>query len=245
MYAELKKKYSQNFLIDNNVNNKIIDLIKRDNLNILEIGPGDGRLTESILKKKPLRFDLVEIDNDLVKILNNIYRKYDFINIFNEDILNFDLKNRYDLVISNLPYNISSQVLIKLALMKKTPKEMILMFQREFAHKLLENNLNSINSIINCFYNIKLAFNVSKYCFRPIPKVESSVLKFEKLSKDLIYKGEIENFIKFKKYLFSHKRKSLKNLLKKYEINEEFNLNLRAESLELKELIGIFREINF
>ena len=245
MYAQLKKKYGQNFLIDKNITNKIINLVKSDNLNILEIGPGDGKLTENILKKKPLKFDLIEIDRDLIDTLNLRYKKYNFVNIINKDILKLDLNKYYDLVISNLPYNISSQVIIKLTLMKKNPAEMILMFQKEFAYKLLETNLNSINSIINCFYNIKLVFNVSKNCFRPVPKVDSSVLKFEKLPKNLIKLNEIENFIKFKKYLFSHKRKSLKKLLKKYEIYEGFNLNLRAENLELKELIKIFRKINF
>lgn len=245
MYVKLKKKYSQNFLIDNNIKDKIIDLVFKDNLIILEIGPGNGSLTDRILKKNPSKFDLIEIDNDLVYNLKKIYKKNNSIKIINEDILKFNLKKKYDLVISNLPYNISSQVLIKLALLKKTPKEMILMFQKEFAYKLLENNLNAINSIITCFYNIKLAFNVSKNCFRPIPKVDSSVVKFEKLSKNLINENEIENFIKFKKYLFSHKRKSLKKLLKKYEIGDEFDLSLRAESLKIKELINIFRKINF
>ena len=87
MYAKLKKKYSQNFLIDKNITNKIINLIKYDNLKILEIGPGDGKLTESILKKKPLKFDLIEIDKDLANILNLTYGKYNFINIINQDIL--------------------------------------------------------------------------------------------------------------------------------------------------------------
>ena len=81
MYAKLKKKYSQNFLIDKNITNKIINLIQYDNLKILEIGPGDGKLTESILKKKPLKFDLIEIDRDLVNILNLTYSKYNFINL--------------------------------------------------------------------------------------------------------------------------------------------------------------------
>ena len=143
-----------------------------------------------------------------------------------------------------MPYNISSQVLIKLSLMREVPNEMILMFQKEFATKLLEDKLNSINSIINCFFKIRLKFHVSKNCYRPIPKVDSSVLKFEKLNKSLIKTDEIESFIKFKRYLFSYKRKSLRNLLKKYKLNENINLSMRAESLKLKELIKIFREIN-
>ena len=78
------------------------------------------------------------------------------------------------------------------------------MFQKEFATKLLEDKLNSINSIINCFFKIRLKFHVSKNCYRPIPKVDSSVLKFEKLNQSLIKTDEIESFIKFKRYLFSY-----------------------------------------
>ena len=245
MHAKLKKKYSQNFLIDKNISNKIVSLINLENLNILEIGPGDGRLTKKILERNPAKIDLIEIDRELVNILKIIYSKYKFVNIINKDILKFNIEKDYDLVISNLPYNISSQILIKLSLLKKNPHEMILMLQKEFAHKLLESNLNSINSIINCFYNIRFAFNVSKNCFRPVPKVDSSVLKFEKLSKNLIKKNEIESFIKFKRYIFSHKRKSLNNLLKKYKINDEVNLNIRAESMKLKEFIQIYRKISF
>ena len=244
MYVKLKKKYGQNFLIDDNITNKIINLINYDDLNILEIGPGDGKLTSKIINKKPKKLDLIEIDTGLVENLIDKFKDHNFLNVINDDILKYDLKNNYDLVISNLPYNISSQVLIKLSLMRETPNEMILMFQKEFATKLLENKLNSINSIINCFFKISLKFHVSKNCYRPIPKVDSSVLKFEKLNKSLIKTNEIESFIKFKRYLFSYKRKSMRNLLKKYKFIENINLNLRAESLKLKELIKIFREIN-
>ena len=244
MYVKLKKKFGQNFLIDDNITNKIINLINYDDLNILEIGPGDGKLTSKIINKKPKKLDLIEIDTGLVENLIDKFKDHNFLNVINDDILKYDLKNNYDLVISNLPYNISSQILIKLSLMRETPNEMILMFQKEFATKLLENKLNSINSIINCFFKISLKFHVSKNCYRPIPKVDSSVLKFEKLNKSLIKTNEIESFIKFKRYLFSYKRKSLRNLLKKYKFIENINLNLRAESLKLKELIKIFREIN-
>tara|TARA_E500000178_G_scaffold93016_1_gene91996 strand:- start:142 stop:879 length:738 start_codon:yes stop_codon:yes gene_type:complete len=244
MYVKLKKKFGQNFLIDDNITDKIINLINYDDLNILEIGPGDGKLTSKIINKKPKKLDLIEIDTGLVENLIDKFKDHNFLNVINDDILKYDLKNNYDLVISNLPYNISSQVLIKLSLMRESPNEMILMFQKEFATKLLEKKLNSINSIINCFFKISLKFHVSKNCYRPIPKVDSSVLKFEKLNKSLIKTNEIESFIKFKRYLFSYKRKSLRNLLKKYKFIENINLNLRAESLKLKELIKIFREIN-
>ena len=244
MHVKLKKKYGQNFLIDKNIVNKIINLINQDKLNILEIGPGNGSLTKKIINKKPKNLDLIEIDRDLVDELNKTFCVYKFVNIINANILKYDLKKNYDLVVSNLPYNISSQVLVKLALMNIIPKQMILMFQKEFAIKLTDKKLNAINSIINCFYKIDIKFHVSKNCFKPIPKVNSSILKFEKLNKSLIRKNEIEDFIKFKRYLFSHKRKSLKTLLKKLKVKSEFNSDIRAESLKLNELIKIFRETN-
>ena len=245
MYVKLKKKYGQNFLIDENIANKIVDLINFKKLKILEIGPGDGRLTNKIISKNPKKLELIEIDKDLTKILKEKFKNNKLINVINKNILKHEINDNYDLVISNLPYNISSQVLVKLSIMDNAPNEMILMFQKEFAAKLLENRLNSINSIVKCFFKIQLKFHVSKNCYRPIPKIDSSVLKFEKLNKCLLKKNEIDNFIKFKRYLFSYKRKSLKNLLKKYEINSNINLDIRAESLELKMLIKIFKEINF
>ena len=230
MYVKLKK-YSQNFLIDKNIIDKIISIIKYINLKILEIGPGDGKLSADILKKKPLKFDLVEIDKDLIKILKKKFNDYENIKIINEDILKHKLRMRYDLVISNLPYNISSQVLIKLILSKIAPDKMILMFQKEFANKVLENKLNSLNSIIYCFYDVKLMFNISRNCFKPVPKVESTILKFKKLNRFLLKRNEIENFIAFKRYIFSHKRKKLGNLLKKYKDKDIPKLDMRAENL--------------
>ena len=244
MYENLKKKYGQNFLIDNNILNKITDLIPSSNLKILEIGPGDGRLTDNILKKNPEYLKLIEIDEDLVKNLKDKYAKSKNIHIKNENILNFNIDESYDLVISNLPYNISSQVLVKLSSLKNRPQNMILMFQKEFATRLLDIDLNSINALINCFYNVKLKFNVSKNCFRPIPKVNSSILTFIKKEKCLLDEDEIDNYIEFKRRLFAHKRKTLKNLLKEYTIKGDFDLNLRVEKLKLPSLINIFREVN-
>ena len=244
MHVKLKKKYGQNFLIDENIANKIVSLIRNRNLKILEIGPGDGRLTNKIIGKNPKILEIVEIDRELINLLRDKFRELKYLTITNKNILNYNSSNSYDLVISNLPYNISSQVLVKFSLMKNPPKEMILMFQKEFALKLLEKNLNSINSIVNCFFKVKLKFHVSRNCYKPIPNVDSSVLKFEKLDNFLLKNNEVDNFIEFKRYIFSHKRKSLRNLLKKYKISQNTNLTLRAESLNLKALIKIFREIN-
>ncbi len=240
----LKKKFGQNFLIDKNILNKISKLIQSENLNILEIGPGDGRLTDEIISKKPKSLTLVEIDKELVKDLSKKYLKYKTIKLINDDILKVIFNKKYDLVISNLPYNISSQILIKLSLLNYIPENLILMFQKEFAFRLIETRLNSINSLVKCFYNIEFNFNISRNCFRPIPKVDSSLLTFKRIKKSLLNKNEVNDFILFKRLLFSKKRKSLKKILKKYYLEDKFDLNLRVESLKLDELIKIFRAVN-
>ncbi len=245
MSVILKKKFGQNFLIDNNILNKISNLIPFENLNILEIGPGNGKLTDKILLKKPSKLTLIEIDNDLIENLKKKYQFNNNIKLINEDILKILLKTKYQLVISNLPYNISSQILVKLSLLNYVPEILILMFQKEFAQRLLDKKLNSINSLVRCFYDVKLKFNVSKNCFRPIPKVDSTVLTFRKIKKRLITKKEINDYIIFKRKLFSHKRKSLRNILKKYKLNYNFDSNLRVENLKLEQLIRLFRETNF
>ena len=240
----LKKRFGQNFLIDENILNKINNLIPSEGLNILEIGPGDGKLTDKIILKKPKKLTLVEIDKDLIIELSKKYSNNKIIKLINADILKVYLNNRFQLVISNLPYNISSQILVKLSLLKTIPDVLILMFQKEFAMRMMDNKLNSINSLVKCFYSIKQNFHVSKNCFRPIPKVDSTVLTFKRIDESLIKRKEIEDFILFKRKIFSQKRKSLKKILKNYYLENEFDLGLRVENLTLNELIKIFRAVN-
>jgi 16S rRNA (adenine1518-N6/adenine1519-N6)-dimethyltransferase len=175
----LKKKYGQNFLKDENILNKIYKLIPPKSLNILEIGPGDGKLTDKIILKKPNLLTLVEIDKELFLSLNEKYNNYKNIELVNSDILKFNICRKYQLIISNLPYNISSQILVKISLLKNNPDFLILMFQKEFAERILDKKLNAINALVKCFYDISPGFNVSKNCFQPIPKVDSSVLTFK------------------------------------------------------------------
>ena len=245
MYGTLKKKYGQNFLIDQNIIRKICNLASIKNRNIIEIGPGDGRLTQQILLLKPHKLKIIEIDGSLIPILKSRFYENKNIEIINENILNYPLNEDVDLIISNLPYNISSQILIKICLMENPPLNLVLMFQKEFAERLLDKKINSLNSLVNCFYEINNNFNVGKNCFRPIPKIDSTVLLFKRRKKILIEKIEVHKFIKFKRNLFSHKRKTLNNLLKNYNFNKEkFDLSLRIEDINLKKLLKIFREIN-
>jgi len=245
MYGSLKKKYGQNFLIDQNIIKKICNLLSSKNLRVIEIGPGDGRLTEQLLYYNPKELKIIEIDPDLIVILKSKFNKNQKIKIINEDILNYQFTEKIDLIISNLPYNISSQILVKICLIENPPINLILMFQKEFAERLINKKLNSLNSLVNCFYEINYNFNVSKNCFRPIPKIDSTVLSFKRRKKILLEKIEINEFIKFKRNLFSHKRKTLNNLLKNYNFNKEiFDLKLRIEDINSQQLIKIFREIN-
>ena len=247
MHANLKKKFGQNFLIDKNILSKIINLIPRNNLYILEIGPGSGNLTELIINKNPAQLNLIEIDSDLTQDLNLKFNKYKFIKIMNEDVLCADIDKNYDIIISNLPYNISSQILSKIVQLHSPPEHLILMFQKEFADRLLSSKLNAINTLVNCFYKVKHEFNISKNCFRPIPKVDSTLLSFYKHQNLLIKKDEIEKFINFKRKVFSHKRKTLQKVFRDYQIdvNVDIDKNLRIENLSLFEFISIFRKVNF
>ena len=226
MYGILKKKYGQNFLIDKNILTKINTLIPNKNLRIIEIGPGNGQLTDYILNTKPIYLKLIEIDIDLIQLLNRKYSSKKNIEILNEDILKYNLIDNVDLIISNLPYNISSQILVKICLMDFAPSNLILMFQKEFAERLLDVKLNSLNSLVGCFYDIDSSFNVSKNCFRPIPKIDSTVLSFKRKKKILLKKKEVNEYIKFKRSLFTHKRKTLNNLLRNYNFEKKIYLNL-------------------
>ena len=246
MYGILKKKYGQNFLFDQNIIKKICSLIESKYLNIIEIGPGDGRLTEHVLLTKPKKFKIIEIDSSLIPVLKTKFNDNQKIKIINENILNYPLIEKVDLIISNLPYNISSQILVKICLMEYPPINLILMFQKEFAERLINKKLNSLNSLVGCFYDINTSFKVSKNCFRPVPKVDSTVLSFKRKKNALIKKNELNNFISFKRKLFSHKRKTLNNILKDFNFDKEkFNLNDRVEDISLQQLLKIFRKINF
>ena len=184
-----KKSLGQNFLIDKNIINKIINITQIKNKHILEIGPGRGALTEEILKKKPKSLIIIEKDNDLANFLKKKYLTNKIIEVYNDDVLKTNLEKilRKDTIIfGNLPYNISSQILIKIIKFRKWPanySDLIFMFQKELGEKIIAPfksiNYGRLSIITSLKLNIIKTFIISPNCFKPKPKVKSIIIQFK------------------------------------------------------------------
>ena len=245
-----KKSLGQNFLTDKNVIKKIVNLAKINNKIIFEIGPGLGSLTQEILEKNPNFFLGIEKDNKLFDTLLNNFSNFKNSNFINDDALYVDEKKyvpkeKKAVVFGNLPYNISTQILIKWIRSVDWPpwyEKLILMFQKEVGERIIANknskNYGRLSIISNWRLNITKNFDVSKNCFFPRPKVDSMVLTFEP-KKNFIKLKNPKNLEKITEIMFSSRRKMIKNsilkLFKKNDlIEKEFgiDLQLRPENLD-------------
>ena len=236
---KLKKSLGQNFLKDKNIIRKIINITNIYNENIIEIGPGLGSLTDEILKYNPKRFLIIEKDKELYKILKEKYYNYN-IEIINANALNFNFKNllKYK-IISNLPYNISTKILIKLLKLNKNISEIICMIQAEVAHKFdySTNKINKYNFSTKYFSDYRIEFSVSPNVFFPKPKVNSNVVSFKIKSK----KVNLDKFDYFFNNFFINKRKKIKsNKYFKNKIEDKY-LNFRYEELTYKDILRIYQ----
>ena len=242
-----KKSLGQNFLTDKNIIKKIINLIEIKDRNVIEIGPGEGALTEEILKKKPKSISIIEKDFDLFKKLKIKYSKNKIIKIYNADILKFDIQTldkKNSAIFGNLPYNISSQILVKILKFDRWPpkfNDLILMFQKELGDKILGRFQSSHYGRLSILSNYRLSmigkFLVSPNCFFPKPKVNSLVIHFQP-KKDLFDIKRIESLEKVTNILFSNKRKMINKNIKKIFKNNEIikipglKLNLRPSEIK-------------
>lgn len=242
-----KKSLGQNFLIEKNIVKKILALIKLKSKNIIEIGPGRGALTSEIIKQKPKSLILIEKDNFLANNLRLKYNQEKIVEIYNADILKFDFDkiNRDKLVvIGNLPYNISSQILIKILKYKKLKtkfNDIILMFQKELGEKIIgkfpSKHYGRLSIISKFKLRIEKKFLVSPNCFFPKPKVTSMVIHFKTLRKNFFNLNDISNLEKITNILFSNRRKMINKSIKKIlDTNKlkklpNLNLNLRPEKV--------------
>ena len=242
-----KKSLGQNFLIDKNIIKKIINLSNIQNRHVIEIGPGNGELTDEIIKNKPKSITLIEKDFDLTKRLKKKYSENQNLIIFNDDILKFNLEKiikKESMIIGNLPYNISSQILVKIIKFKKWPPnffDLIFMFQKELGEKIIglyqTPNYSRISILANSRLKVIKKFFVSPNCFRPKPKITSMVIHFKpKLT--LLSTKNILKLEEITKIFFSNKRKminkNIKKLLTQKQIKSLNQLNLKSRPSELK-----------
>ena len=236
-----KKSLGQNFLIEKNIVKKILSLTSFKGKNIIEIGPGKGALTDEIIKMKPKLLILIEKDEALTNYLNSKYSLEKTVKIYNTDILNFNFekinKNKI-IIIGNLPYNISSQILIKILRYKKIKtkfEDLIFMFQKELGEKIIgkfpSKNYGRLSIITNFKLRVIKKFLVSANCFFPKPKVTSMVIHFKTLKKNLFNINNISNLEKITNILFSNKRKMINkrisHILDNRKIKKLPNLNLK------------------
>ena len=212
-----KKSLGQNFLIDKNIIDKIVNILELKNKNILEIGPGTGNLTEGILKKGPKKILAIEKDDNLAKLLKEKFN--DKIEIINKDILKIDENSLSDqtlTVFGNLPYNISTEILCKWILNIKQKiwfDCLILMFQKEVADRIISDfntkSYGRLTILANWRLHIKKICDISPLSFQPKPKIDSTVLLFKPKKEFFLLKNS-KNLEKITRIFFMHRRKMIK-----------------------------------
>lgn len=256
----IKKKYGQNFLIDNNILENIISSSKIDKSTyVIEIGPGLGFLT-NYLSKNAYKVLCYEIDSDMVKVIKS--KNYQNVDIIEEDflkrnidkdILNFANSNKV-VVVANLPYYITTPILLKILEETKRVSKMIVMMQKEVAKRICgtpsTKDYNALSVLMQYYTMSKILFDVSPNSFYPRPGVDSSVV-------EIIYKDtnnmnvlNEEYFLKFNRAIFSQRRKTLYNNIQKvyqydkkiiFDIFKLLNLkeSTRAEELSVSDIINL------
>ena len=254
---DYKKSLGQNFLIDKNIINKISESINPNNDDlIIEIGPGSGALTKELIKKNcdVICFEIDERLKEKLSVLECSNLKIvfkDFLNVnLNEYIDYTKYKNIY--FVGNLPYYITTAIINKIVNESK-PYEIVIMIQKEVADRFnakpCTKQYGSLSVFLQYNFDIEKVCNVSKNCFEPIPKVDSTVLKL-KTNKKYAVKDE-DKFYKLIKNAFRQKRKNLRNNLNNYDLEKiknilsEFNKDLtcRAEELKVEEFAQISNKL--
>ena len=253
-----KKSLGQNFLIDHNIINKIVNIVNIKNKNILEIGPGTGNLTLEILKKKPKKIILIEKDNYLVDLLKNKLDRN--VKIINEDILKINenlLDDQNLTVFGNLPYNISTEILSKWILNLSQKKIwfdcLILMFQKEVADRIISKfntkDYGRLSILANWKLKIEKVFDIKPSCFYPKPKVDSSLLIFRP-KKNFFRIKNPKNLEKITRIFFNHRRKMIKkpynylfNGNSKIIEKLSLDMNLRPQNLDFETYYKLTHEL--
>ena len=256
-----KKKFGQNFLINKDVIDKIIEKseVCMDDI-VLEIGPGLGTLTKELLKNAK-RVIAVELDEDMVNILKARFDNEN-LEIINEDILKIDLNKiteKYGKikVVANLPYYITTPIIMKLLESKYDISSITVMVQKEVGERICstkdDRENSSITISINYYAKPHIIIDVPKEDFYPSPEVDSCVIRLDVLDKPPVEVNDEKKFFKLIKSAFSQRRKTILNSLSSGEFSKEQVLNaleklnidtkLRAEDLSIYDYANIANKL--
>ncbi len=258
--VDIKKKFGQNFLIDNNIIQKIIEAVDVQNDDIIiEIGPGLGALTQFLFAAKKLI--AIEIDRDLTKILNERFGARTNFEIINADVLKLNLNelvnsHEHVKIVSNLPYYISTAVITK-CLELKNLDSITVMVQKEVGDRIFAlpstKSYGSLSVLAQFYSDLEVVTKVSPNCFIPRPNVESSVIKFTMKNEN--HHGIDEKFLfEFVRCAFSKRRKTLVNCLSDSHglskqkitdilIQNNLDKNIRGEALSLELFISLSMQL--
>ena len=247
-----KKKLSQNFILDLNLTNKIINLSDNVKYNsIIEIGPGPGSLTRSLLLNGAKEVIAIEKDKRFIDVLQILkIASHNKLIIENEDALNINLKdiiNKYNIInaeiIANLPYSIATKLLLKWIPFPKKINQMTLMFQKEVAERITakpgSKKYGRLSILIGLMAEAKIIMHIPSDAFKPQPKVDSAIVQIKpKINKIRFNKTILEEITK---NLFNQRRKQIKSTLIKFgdplKICSLLNIapSLRPEQITLEQ----------
>ena len=263
--VSVKKQFGQNFLMDNNIINKICDVSNvSKEVNVIEIGPGLGFLTQE-LKQRANKVMCYEIDPEMVKVVTNRFENDENVIIKYQDFLKANIDNDIEkylsdkpvIVVANLPYYITTAILIKILEESKYVKQMTVMMQLEVADRICgkpsTKDYNSLSVLMQYYTTCKLAIKVGKMCFYPEPNVDSAVVLIKHKEEILNAAVNEEYFKKFNRIVFAQRRKTLANNLKsgfgyKKELIEEIliknniPLTIRTEALSVEQIVHLSNE---
>ena len=257
-----KKSLGQNFLIDKNFVDKIVDAADIENQNVLEIGPGIGTITYEMAKlaKKVVA---IEIDQSLVPILDENLEEFANAKVINQDILKTDLKKLVEeefdgesfKVVSNLPYYITTPIIEMLITTGLPCDDMTIMVQKEVAERMVasesDKEYSSLSVFIKFYTEAEVITNLPKSVFMPQPKIDSTILNLklriydENVNQDLLFKLVRAGFNKRRKTILN----SLSDVVEKDRLKEAFAKvdlaeNLRAENLSIDDFINLTNELS-
>lgn len=244
-----RKRFGQNFLHDQNIIRRIVDSFNtKANDNVIEIGPGQGAITQQLLEQLN-HLHVLEIDRDLVAALKQRPEYPNTLTVHETDVLKFDFQTIEKTplrIIGNLPYNISTPIIFHIVEYKKLIQDMVFMLQKEVVDRMLaeanDKNYGRLSVMTQIHFKVDKLFDVSKNCFSPPPKVMSTVFRLRPRF-DLEQEIQcIKEFSDIVKHAFNQRRKTIRNSLKPFLTEEDLEKigikpQARPETLSLKDFI--------